>query len=334
MTDTLLPWHTSHWQYFAQARHHNRLPHALLLCGPKGMGKRLFAQQMANSLLCERPLASWQACGQCQSCHLFTVGNHPDVITIQPPETGKQIPIDAIRGLLEFCTLTTHYARYQVVIIEPAEAMNRNAANSLLKLLEEPPAKTVLLLVSQQPLALLATIRSRCQRVDFSHPTVAVTQAWLQSKIPPSLDTRLLLKLTAGAPLAALALVESEGMAQRQALFNSIIQLLYKRDDPIRIAEQWHKWDLTQVLTWSLSWTLDLIRLATCEQPPDLSNPDYREPLHQLAKNLNCRRLFAILDLQRTTYQLMMSTTNVRPQGLLENLAIAWTELMMSTTNV
>lgn len=328
MTDnTFLPWQESLWQQVAHARQQNHLPHALLLCGPPGMGKFLFAQHLANSLLCERPTVTLQPCGKCQSCHLFKVGNHPDIAILQPAEMGKQIPVDAIRTLLEFCTLTANYANYQVIIIYPAEAMNRNAANSLLKLLEEPPAKTVLLLVSQQPLALLATLRSRCQRLDFSRPSPTITQTWLQSKIPPTMDARLLLNLTAGAPLAALSLVETDGMAKRHTLFNSIIQLLNKQDDPIRVAEQWHKWEFTQVLSWLLSWTMDMIRLATSEQPPYLVNPDYREPLQKLAKNLNCRQLFAILDLQRNTYQLATSTTNMKPQGLLESVAIAWTEL-------
>ena len=131
----ILPWHESLWQQILSRQ--NNLPHALLLYGAKGMGKSLFAQYLTKTLLCDQK----QACGNCKPCKLLIANTHPDLMTIQPADVGKQISVDQIRSTIQFCALTSKYGHYQIVIIDPAEAMNRNASNSLLKLLEEPPGR-------------------------------------------------------------------------------------------------------------------------------------------------------------------------------------------------
>lgn len=321
----LLPWHHSLWQPLLNAWQQNRLPHALLLTGPQGMGKTFFAQRLAGLLLCTQPQPEGKACGQCKSCHLIQVDNHPDISWVGPLQEGKQITIEQIRNLMEFCTLTAQYGRYQIVLINPAEAMNRNASNSLLKLLEEPPAKTLLILISHQPMGLLATIRSRCQRIDFRR--LKGTEAWLQNQLPPQLNAQLLLNLTHQAPLAALALVKEEGLVKRKQLLDSLTQqLLNHPQDPISLAEKWNALeDPPQILRWMLSWTMDIIRCAMTGQ--GLINGDYQETLQHLSKRLNIINVFKLLDLQNETYQIVMGTTHVKPQGLLESIAIMWTDI-------
>ncbi|MDM8561115.1 DNA polymerase III subunit delta' [Candidatus Parabeggiatoa sp. HSG14] len=325
---TVLPWHNSLWQQVLRSKQQNRLPHALLLCGPQGMGKALFARRLIEMLLCEQPQTEGLPCGHCKPCHLLRAETHPDLLQVQPAETGKQIPIDIIRNTIQFCGMTAHYGRYQIVIVNPAEAMNRNAANSLLKLLEEPPSSTMLMLISHQPMALLATIRSRCQRLDFSRPDHQLTKTWLQSQLKnPALDAQLLLNLSAQAPLAALTLVETKGMAKRRELFESLIELPYGKNDPVRIAESWNKLEVAQVLQWMLGWTMDIIRYATTNQTQHFLNYDYKETLKRLAKQFYLHDLFDLLDLQQEVYQLVTGSANVKSQGLLESLAIAWVKL-------
>lgn len=169
-----------------QARR-DRLPHSLLLVGQKGLGKFELARRFAASLLCESPRADGLACGKCLACNWFAQGNHPDFRLLQPDALGEdvevedgkkkpsqQITIDQVRALDEFFTIGTHRGGLRIVIVNPTEAMNRSTANSLLKTLEEPSAGTLFLMVSNEPMRLLATIRSRCQMVPVPVPPTRV----------------------------------------------------------------------------------------------------------------------------------------------------------------
>ncbi len=315
------------WHQIVTAWQQQRLPHALLLRGPVGMGKSLFAQRLTALLLCEQPHASGQACYHCKSCHLVQTNQHPDFLRVQPAEMGKQIQVDQIRHLIQFCTLTASYQGYQVIIIQPAEAMNHYAANSLLKLLEEPPSKTLLLLVSHVPMRLPATIRSRCQSLDFSHPDRQMVEQWLRPQVSPNINISLLLDLSDNAPLTALA--EAQNLAARQTVFDSFKQLLSGQAEPLQVSEKWNQLEITQVLKWMLSWTMDLIRYTASKEDRYWTNQDYRETLRQLTHSLSLQDLFKIFDLQRETYQLVHSTANIKVQGLLEEMAIAWFELSL-----
>ncbi|EIJ42654.1 DNA polymerase III, delta'' subunit [Beggiatoa alba B18LD] len=321
---TAFPWHEPLWHTIHTAYQKDRLPHALLFCGVQGMGKTALAQRLAALLLCETPLADGNPCQQCKACQLRQANNHPDFLEIAPAEAGKQILIDQIRQLIQFCALTSHHGRYQVALIHPAEAMNHNAANSLLKILEEPPAKTVLLLVSHQPSALMATIRSRCQRVDFSKVNPAVTQQWLSQQLPNHPAIPLLLNLSAQAPLTALALAQGDALNQRQQLLDSLIKLPTGQEEPIKVAELWGQMEAIQVIHWMLSWTMDLIRLQLAGQQSPVTNIDKRNALQGLAPTVPLPRLFELLEMEKEAYQLIKGTSNVKPQGLFESLAITW----------
>ncbi len=163
-------WQVQQWQRMNAARQQQRLHHALLLNGIRGLGLEAFAQELARGLLCEQPGEEGGACGQCKSCLLYAAGSHPDIVQIRPEEDSRVIKIDAIRELTGFMELKAQYGRYRIAIIDPAEAMNRNAANSLLKTLEEPPEQAIIILVNNDYMRLPVTIRSRCQRLIFTPP--------------------------------------------------------------------------------------------------------------------------------------------------------------------
>lgn len=152
------PWQDALWQQLAGRTQH---AHAYLLHGPAGIGKRALAERLMARLLCQQP-AGLDACGQCKSCYLLAAGTHPDNYILEPEEADKAIKVDQVRDLVSFVVQTAQLAGRKVVLVEPTESMNINAANALLKSLEEPSGQTVLLLISHQPSRLLPTVKSRC----------------------------------------------------------------------------------------------------------------------------------------------------------------------------
>lgn len=200
-----------------------RLPHAMLLSGPPGIGKQALALGMAQDLLCTAPDAQGAACGHCQGCHWFTQATHPDFRLIEPEvdeETGKQrseIRIEQVRDLVDFFALTAHQRGWRIAVIAPAERLNIAAANGLLKTLEEPPPHSLLILISHHPRRLPATVRSRCQQFAMALPARSEALDWLVAQAVPSDQTVALLEEAGGAPLAALALYGDTARSERRA---------------------------------------------------------------------------------------------------------------------
>ena len=125
------PWQVNQWRQFAAQIDQDRLPHAILLSGPRHIGKYQFALTLAQRMLCESSVGGY-ACGSCKQCHLVQVGSHPDLLVIKPEEEGKAIRIDLIRALGEFSNITSQQGGWKIALIYPAEAMNLNSANALL----------------------------------------------------------------------------------------------------------------------------------------------------------------------------------------------------------
>ena len=215
------------------------LPHALLLHGPAGVGKLDLATELARWALCEKP-GREGACGVCDACNWFDQGNHPDYRRVEPVEPeaaedgggetpkkaakkgGRLINVEAIREISDFLSLTAHRGGWRVALIQPAELMNTAAANALLKTLEEPPARVLLLLVSHQPGRLLPTVISRCRKVAVPLPDREAALAWLRAAGLP--EPASLLAEAGGAPLAALGYAEPERAARREAFLDLLAQ--------------------------------------------------------------------------------------------------------------
>ena len=259
-------------------------PHALLIHGPPGIGKHALALGFAQALLCESPRPDGLACGKCPGCRYAIAGAHPDLLRLErlriDDETGEleavdEIRIDRVRALIDFVQLTSHRQRAKVAVIAPAERMNAAAANALLKTLEEPPAGTYLILVSDQPGRLPATVRSRCRRLAAPIPTSAEARSWLVEQSVA--DPETLLAQAAGAPLSAQALADPEWQDERRTWLAAF-------GDPGRIpvtdlaaridaaGKEQRRARLGHVIDWMIGWTADLARVgagSVARQNPD-----------------------------------------------------------------
>lgn len=169
------PWQQERWAQIRAAHAAGRLAHALLLAGPRGVGKEHFAAGLAAFLLCEG--AGEQPCGACRSCTQLAAGTHPNLMRLAPAEDKRDIAIDDVRDLLDRLHLSSHYGQAKVAIVSPADALNASGVNALLKTVEEPPPATHIMLVSERWRALPATLRSRCQILRFARPRQAQADA-------------------------------------------------------------------------------------------------------------------------------------------------------------
>ena len=279
MTDSLYPWQESSWLQLQQLR--ERLPHAILFHGATGIGKTAFAERFGKSLLCQTPLADGHPCGKCDACGWFDNYAHPDFRRVRPEvldddgaedgdETGevtetkksskaskapsKDIKIDQVRALGDFMNISTHRQGMRIVVLYPAEALNTASANSLLKMLEEPPPATIFLLVSNSLDRLLPTILSRCRKFALNMPTHEQALTWLQAQNVDNPDAWLAEQ--GGAPLAALA-QSASGM---QETMDEFLQHLARPsiENALKTADKLQKTPVVDLVSWLQRWQYDL----------------------------------------------------------------------------
>jgi len=307
---TVLDLHREAWQRIQAGRH--RMAHAVLLSGPAGNYKTEFAYQLAASLLCESPGPTGEACARCSACNWFGQGNHPDFRWLRPEamddqksaddsvkaskegKLSREITIDQVRGLGDFLNLGTHRAGVRVVLVTPAEAMNRNTANAILKSLEEPRPGTIFLLVSDHPDQLLPTIRSRCRVEPMPIPVRDRAQAFLAAQGVASPDRWL--ALAGGAPRLA---IEVATGSQKQLVELLEKHLLAGRQiDPIRLAAELDvllKSDRSlgafDVIEWTQRWVHDLVQV-NCGLPPSYYS-HRKSAIAGLAQQTSFRKLSA-----------------------------------------
>ena len=319
------PWQDSLWQQMAGRAQH---AHAYLLHGPAGIGKRALAERLMASLLCKQPVGL-EACGSCKSCSLLAAGSHPDNYILEPEEADKAIKVDQVRELVNFVVQTAQLGGRKVVLVEPVESMNVNAANALLKSLEEPSGNTILLLVSHQSSRLLPTIRSRCVQQACPLPSEALSLEWLAKALPECVEAerRELLTLAAGSPLAAVKLQAQGVREQRAAVVEGVKKLLKREISATQLAESWNAIPLLLLFDWFCDWSSLILRYQLTQDEAGLGLEDMRKVLHYLAQKTPQDKVLAIQDWILAQRQKVLGKANLNRVLLLEALLVQWASL-------
>jgi DNA polymerase-3 subunit delta' len=295
---TALAWHREAFDRLMTGK--SSLAHAFLVSGARGIGKLVFARALAQALLCEAASAAGHACGKCVACRWFEAGTHPDYQQIEPASAAEQgadgddgeaaektgkadkkkpavtITVDQIRALPQFINISSHRGGPKVIVIQPAEMLNVNAANALLKNLEEPPPRTQFILITHRPHQVLPTIRSRSQRIALPTPDAQAAAAWLAEQ--GVRDPALALAQSGGAPLRALELDDSEYWGTRAAFLR---QLTAGELDIVAASDAISGFPVPDLVAWMQKWSYDI-----AYYPATASvryNPDQEEAIARIA---------------------------------------------------
>lgn len=241
-SDMMYPWLNEPYNAIITRIQQQRLHHGLLFIADQGVGETTLIEDIAQALIC----AERNSCGHCKGCLLFKAHSHPDIrnVVTDKPSIG----VDLIRAVSEFVTSTSQMLGNKVVIIENIERMTESASNSLLKTLEEPNNNTFLLLTTNKPNALLATITSRCEKIRLSLPSVEISMKWLHERTSKTVDEKGL-HAFAGSPIRYLASLNNTDFTFEE--FSSDLTLLInKQHSGLVLADKWQK-QASQALTWT-----------------------------------------------------------------------------------
>jgi DNA polymerase III subunit delta' len=274
------------------AQRAGRLPHALLIHEAPGAGGEWLARWAAQLALCEHPAQA--PCGSCRGCTRVAALQHPDLNWLTPLEDSRQIRIEQVRELAAELALTSHGGGYKVAVLLPADALNHYAANALLKTLEEPPARTLLILVASAPSRLPATILSRCQRVQVRAPTRAEALAWLQASRGAG-DWAGALDVVGEAPMLLAQVAPGEIAEVGADSCHTLEALAQGSTDPVAAAERWARSELPLRLLCFEKWLTERIRRGAggAALVPEMRGERY---LSGGAPFLNIPSLFGLMD--------------------------------------
>jgi DNA polymerase III subunit delta' len=299
----------------------DRVPHALLIQDRPGAGGAQLALWMVRLLLCTAP-AGTRPCGACAACTHVMEERHPDFTRVGLQEESKQIRIEQARELSADLALASHQGGYKVALIDPADALNWNAANALLKTLEEPTPRTVLILVAQQPSRLPATLLSRCQRVRIPIPERAVALQWLQ-RFAGEGPWDAVLEVIGNAPLLAAVLDPAAVLRIRDETLGGLTDLTARRADAAQLAEAWSRSELPLRLTCFENWLTERIRRGLgagtySVELRDGAHPGRPDP------GSNVHRLFDLLDQLRSLRMALATSVNrsLALESLLRSLVV------------
>lgn len=326
MNDAILPmppydWQQAQWEQFCSRINADKLPHAYILAGQQGIGVEDLAVAMGQYLLCLSPLNNI-ACGRCRGCQLLNSGTHPDLLHIAPESKGKPIKIDQIRELASFVDQTAQQGGYKVIVLGPAEAMNINAANALLKNLEEPAGKTMFLLTTSEMHQVLPTIRSRCAKLMLYPPSTKQALDWLHSVGVENAED--LLQEVRGAPILAKQWADEGTDKERLQIVEDLTAILNRDIEPMAFAKKWSKHE-PLILLESMMTGLDLVLAHV------LAEKNYPQNYDALIKTISRRPaefLFRLRDRLAEKKLQFLASPNLNAALFIEELVLDWCAIL------
>ena len=321
-------WQDVQWRQMTERFTDGRLAHAYLMRGAAGIGKLDFAQAFGRYVLCQDK-SDGRSCGHCRSCQLNLAGTHPDFLLIEPESSGKGIRVDQIRALIEFSAKTAQQGGYRVVVLSPAESMNTNAANALLKCLEEPGENTLLMLVSHQVSAILPTIRSRCQLLAFDKPDEQASLNWLMPLCDDAEQARNLLTLSGGCPLGARTYLE-DGLEKQLARMQKDLSAVTRGEvAPVEVALAWQDFEPVIVLEWLAGWSAEMAGYVSTSDDACIRSQSMAKMLSYIAKKAGAKRLLAFHAWLLQQKSRLSGQVNLNRQLLMEAVLFRWLQLTM-----
>lgn len=320
------PWLRPAFERLLSQYQSGRGHHALLLHARAGMGGEALCYALSRYLLCQNPESS-KSCGQCRSCQLMQAGTHPDYLALIP-EKGRSAPgVDAVRSLSDKLASCAHMGGARVIWVPDVNLLTEAAANALLKTLEEPPVDCWFFLLSQEPGQLLPTLRSRCLYWHLKEPEAGFAEGWLARETQaPALAIRSALRLSSGAPAAALALLEEKRWHQREMFCQAISHALDHRD-LLSLRQQLNDDRVIELLDWLSAILLDAVKWQQGAVGA-LVNPDKISLVEKLALHQSTLRLHMTLGLIFTCRQQLTSVSGLNRELLLIDLLLRWERAM------
>ncbi|AGS07007.1 DNA polymerase III subunit delta' [Candidatus Profftella armatura] len=301
----LYPWQHDSWRKLQKLRLY--LPHTILFYGEKGIGKKYLIDIFIQSLLCENFDENNYICNKCNSCVWFLKKNHPDFRYVHPEifekslldnhkkneslnNKSKEIKINQIRELSNFINISNHYSKIRIVLLHPADSLNNNAANALLKMLEESPLNSFFILLCDKIDSLLKTILSRCYKFILKSPSRDESLEWLKQQNVSNPD--ILLSEQGGGPLIVFNNAKNK---KYNLLINKLKEFLMEADIEyaLNISEKLQKIPILIIFEWIQRWVYDLFLLKITNT--NRYYPHYKNQLNQLKEKTDQYRLLYVL---------------------------------------
>ena len=300
-----LPSHAPVWATMQQILENNRLPHALLFKGPRHAGVLQFVNRLISILICLH--SEHRPCGLCQPCHLLMQGTHPDIQYVRQDAPSSPIKIEQIRELHGSVYQTPQCGKRRIIVIEPADRLNRASANALLKILEEPPTHTSFILIAEHVNALPPTIISRCQRYTFCPPELLEPNDQVDyltiGKFYPEASER------------------SELFKQCQPILDSLCGLLDNTVSPCTVASNWSKYALADLLWFLYLVTAQSIRYQLLDCPTE---QPWADKLQRFASRVEPVELFLQLDKINALMTTVQKNIALNQALAIETLLMTW----------
>ncbi|MEO3739300.1 DNA polymerase-3 subunit delta' [Kosakonia oryzendophytica] len=313
------PWLRPDFEQLVASYQAGRGHHALLIHALPGMGEDALIYAISRFLLCQTPQGH-KSCGHCRGCQLMQAGTHPDYYTLTPEKGKTALGIDAVREVSEKLYEHARLGGAKVVWIQDAALLTDAAANALLKTLEEPPAQTWFFLACREPARLLATLRSRCRLHHLAPPAENYASAWLGREVTASSETLLTaLRLSAGSPGAAEALLQEECWSQRLTLCQAVDTAL-QSGDWLAVLPALNHERVAERLQWMSSLFLDALKVQ--QGATLLSNVDASVLVHALARQMRGDTLHALLHALFTCREQLLNVSGVNRELLLTDLLL------------